>query len=40
VFAAMLIIAVVALAAEALITLVERRLLSWRPPALAPQDAL
>src|SRR3954449_5543774 len=33
VFAAMVIIAIVALAAEALITLLERRLLSWRPPA-------
>jgi NitT/TauT family transport system permease protein len=32
VFAAMLIIAVVALAAEGLITLLERRLLAWRPP--------
>ncbi len=40
VFAAMLIIAIVALAAEGLITLLERRLLSWRPPALAAQDAL
>ncbi|HEY3186739.1 MAG TPA: ABC transporter permease [Solirubrobacteraceae bacterium] len=40
VFAAMLIIAVVALAAEGLITLLERRLLSWRPPALASSDAL
>src|SRR5947207_8281418 len=40
VFAAMVIIAVVALAAEGLITLLERRLLSWRPPALASPDAL
>ncbi len=40
VFAAMVIIAIVALAAEALITLLERRLLSWRPPALAASDAL
>jgi NitT/TauT family transport system permease protein len=40
VFAAMVIIAVVALAAEGLITLLERRLLSWRPPALAAHDAL
>jgi NitT/TauT family transport system permease protein len=40
VFAAMVIIAIVALAAEALITLLERRLLSWRPPALAAPDAL
>jgi NitT/TauT family transport system permease protein len=40
VFAAMVIIAVVALAAEGLITLLERRLLSWRPPALAAPDAL
>jgi NitT/TauT family transport system permease protein len=38
VFAAMVIIAIVALAAEALITLLERRLLSWRPPA-APSAA-
>ena len=37
VFAAMLIIAVVALTAEALIGLLERRLLSWRPP--APTEA-
>ncbi|MEA2384120.1 MAG: sulfonate transport system permease protein [Solirubrobacteraceae bacterium] len=41
VFAAMVIIAVVALAAEALITLLERRLLSWRPPAASSAaDAL
>jgi NitT/TauT family transport system permease protein len=40
VFAAMLIIAVVALAAEGLITLLERRLLAWRPPAVASGDAL
>jgi NitT/TauT family transport system permease protein len=40
VFAAMVIIAIVALAAEGLITLLERRLLSWRPPALATPDAL
>jgi NitT/TauT family transport system permease protein len=40
VFAAMVIIAIVALAAEALITLLERRLLSWRPPALSAPDAL
>jgi NitT/TauT family transport system permease protein len=33
VFAAMLIIAVVAITAEALISLLERRLLAWRPPA-------
>jgi NitT/TauT family transport system permease protein len=32
VFAAMLIIAVVALTAEGLIGLLERRLLGWRPP--------
>jgi len=32
VFAAMLIIALVALTAESLISLLERRLLSWRPP--------
>jgi NitT/TauT family transport system permease protein len=35
VFAAMVIIAVVALAAEGLITLLERVLLSWRPPQLS-----
>jgi NitT/TauT family transport system permease protein len=35
VFAAMLIIAVVALTAEALITVLERRLLAWRPPSPA-----
>jgi NitT/TauT family transport system permease protein len=35
VFAAMVIIAIVALVAEGLIGLLERRLLSWRPPALA-----
>lgn len=35
VFAAMLIIAVVALLAEALITLLENRLLAWRPPQLS-----
>jgi NitT/TauT family transport system permease protein len=40
VFAAMLIIAVVALAAEGLITLLERRLLAWRPPAVSSADAL
>jgi NitT/TauT family transport system permease protein len=40
VFAAMVIIAVVALAAEGLITMLERRLLAWRPPALAAHDAL
>jgi NitT/TauT family transport system permease protein len=40
VFAAMLIIAVVALAAEGLITLLERRLLAWRPPAASSGDAL
>lgn len=34
VFAAMLIIALLALTAEALISRLERRLLSWRPPAL------
>jgi NitT/TauT family transport system permease protein len=32
VFAAMLIIAVITLTAEGFITLLERRLLSWRPP--------
>src|SRR5436190_14601271 len=40
VFAAMVIIAVVALAAEGLITLLERRLLSWRPPAVSSAEAL
>jgi len=40
VFAAMVIIAIVALAAEGLITLLERRLLAWRPPALSAHDAL
>ncbi|WP_329048303.1 ABC transporter permease [Amycolatopsis sp. NBC_01488] len=39
VFAAMLIIAVVALIAEGLITLLENRLLSWRPPALSTDAA-
>jgi NitT/TauT family transport system permease protein len=38
VFAAMLIIAIVALVAEGLITLLERRLLSWRPPQLSGTD--
>jgi len=32
VYAGMLIIAVIAVAAEGLITLLERRLLRWRPP--------
>jgi NitT/TauT family transport system permease protein len=40
VFAAMVIIAIVALAAEGLITVLERQLLSWRPPALTAHDAL
>jgi NitT/TauT family transport system permease protein len=40
VFAAMVIIAIVALVAEGLITLLERRLLAWRPPAVASADAL
>jgi NitT/TauT family transport system permease protein len=40
VFAAMVIIAIVALAAEGLITLLERRLLAWRPPAVASGDVL
>ncbi len=35
VFAAMLIIAAIALAAEAVISRLERRLLAWRPPALS-----
>jgi NitT/TauT family transport system permease protein len=38
VFAAMVIIAVVALAAEGLITLLERRVLAWRPPQLSGTD--
>jgi NitT/TauT family transport system permease protein len=38
VFAAMVIIALIALAAEALITVLEGRLLSWRPPQLAGVD--
>jgi sulfonate transport system permease protein len=40
VFAAMVIIAVVALAAEGLITLLENRLLAWRPPQLSGADLL
>jgi NitT/TauT family transport system permease protein len=40
VFAAMVIIAIVALVAEGLITLLERRLLAWRPPAASSADAL
>jgi NitT/TauT family transport system permease protein len=40
VFAAMVIIAIVALVAEGLITLLERRLLSWRPPALSSADQI
>ncbi|MGH3435152.1 MAG: ABC transporter permease [Sciscionella sp.] len=39
VFAAMLIMAIVALAAEALITLLEKKLLAWRPPALSGDAA-
>jgi NitT/TauT family transport system permease protein len=39
VFAAMLIIAIVALIAEGLITLLENRLLAWRPPALTGDTA-
>lgn len=39
VFAAMFIIAIIALAAEGLITLLERRLLAWRPPALSGDNA-
>lgn len=38
IFAAMLIIAVVALIAEGLISLLEKRLLSWRPPQLSGAD--
>jgi NitT/TauT family transport system permease protein len=37
VFAGMLVIAVISLVAESLLTLLERRLLSWRPP--APSEA-
>ena len=40
VFAAMLIIAVVALIAEGLITVLENRLLAWRPPALSDAAGL
>jgi NitT/TauT family transport system permease protein len=40
VFAAMVIIAVLALAAEGLITVLERRLLAWRPPATGAAEAL
>src|SRR4051812_16237378 len=40
VFAAMVIIAILALLAEGLITLLERRLLAWRPPVAASADAL
>jgi NitT/TauT family transport system permease protein len=40
VFAAMLIIAVVALTAEGLIGLLERRLLAWRPPSTAEAGAV
>jgi ABC-type nitrate/sulfonate/bicarbonate transport system permease component len=36
----MVIIAIVALAAEGLIALLERRLLAWRPPAVSSGDAL
>jgi NitT/TauT family transport system permease protein len=39
VFAAMFIIAVIALVAEGLITLLEKRLLSWRPPVLTGEVA-
>lgn len=38
VFAAMLIIAIVALLAEAVLTYVERRVLAWRPPQLSGAD--
>jgi NitT/TauT family transport system permease protein len=40
VFAAMVIIAIVALVAEGLITMLERRLLAWRPPVAASPEAL
>jgi NitT/TauT family transport system permease protein len=39
VFAAMVIIAILALTAEGLIGLLERRLLSWRPPSHAEAAA-
>jgi NitT/TauT family transport system permease protein len=39
VFAAMFIIAILALVAEGLITLLERRLLAWRPPVLSGDTA-
>ena len=39
VFAAMFVIAIIALIAEGLITLLERRLLAWRPPALSSEAA-
>ncbi|MGN6524679.1 MAG: ABC transporter permease [Actinomycetes bacterium] len=39
IFAAMVLIAIVALVAEGLITLLERRLLAWRPPQLSGSDA-
>jgi NitT/TauT family transport system permease protein len=39
VFAAMVIMAIVALVAEGLITLLEKRLLAWRPPALSGDSA-
>jgi NitT/TauT family transport system permease protein len=38
VFAAMVIVAVVALAAEGLLTMLERRLLAWRPPQMSGAD--
>lgn len=40
VFAGMLVIAVITLGAEYLITLLERRLLSWRPPAASAASSL
>jgi NitT/TauT family transport system permease protein len=39
VFAAMFVIAIIALVAEGLITLLERRLLAWRPPATSGDSA-
>jgi NitT/TauT family transport system permease protein len=40
VFAAMVIIGAIALIAESLITLLERRLLAWRPSTVAPAEAI
>jgi NitT/TauT family transport system permease protein len=40
VFAAMLIIAILALTAESLISLLERRVLAWRPPSVSEAGAI